>query len=83
MRTWVGQAFASANPVRVGSRFPLIPAHSASKTRVNALMPGIQSRVLGIYDLGPRNGVPAMRASRGAPRGDERMLHGSTQPDRL
>ena len=25
--------------------------------------------------LGPRNGVPATRASRGAPRGDERMLH--------
>jgi hypothetical protein len=60
MRTWAGQAFASANPVRVGPRFPLIPAQA-----------GIQSRALGTYHLGPRF------------RGDERMLHGSTQPDRL
>src|SRR5262249_59386738 len=53
---------------------PFIPAHSASKTRVNALMLGIQGPQSVI--LGPRNGVPATRASRGAPRGDERMLHG-------
>src|SRR5262249_58545232 len=32
-----------ANPVRVDAPLPLIPAHSASKTRVNALMLGIQS----------------------------------------
>jgi hypothetical protein len=25
--------------------------------------------------MGPRNGVPATQASRGAPRGDELMLH--------
>src|SRR5262249_57227406 len=49
------------------SQTPLIPAHSASKTRVNALLLGIQGQ-----GLGPRNGVPATRASRGAPRGDER-----------
>src|SRR5438445_787022 len=40
---------------------PLIPAHSASKTRVNALMLGIHNRLLGICDLGPHFG------------GDERM----------
>src|SRR5215813_3655288 len=49
---------------------PLIPAHSASQTRVNALLPGIQTPRSAA--LGPRNGVPATRASRGAPRGDER-----------
>ena len=41
---------------------PFIPAHSASKTRVNALVLGIQCPA-----LGPRNGVPATRASRGRP----------------
>src|SRR5262249_30353742 len=58
---------ASRKPCRSRSKPPLIPAHSASKTRVNALMPGIQGQ-----RLGPRNGVPATRALRGAPRGDER-----------
>src|SRR5215469_6672942 len=59
----------------------LIPAHSASLrafapvfeglwTRVNALMLGIQGPRTGA--LGPRNGIPATRASRGAPREDER-----------
>src|SRR5262245_63324684 len=40
----------------------------------NALMAGIQG--LRSAALGPRNGVPPTRASRGAPRGDERMLQG-------
>src|SRR5499433_3240179 len=52
---------------RPHTKTPLIPARSASKTRVNALMAGIQGQ-----RLGPRNGVPATRASRDAPRGDER-----------
>jgi hypothetical protein len=39
-------------------------------------MLGIQNRLLSIRDLGPRNGVPATQASRGAPRGDERILRG-------
>src|SRR5262249_62180422 len=73
---------------RLSSTLPLlIPAHSASKTRVNALMLGIQPSTL---LLGPRNGVPATRASRGAPRGDERRRHSASpkhalpvQPQRL
>ena len=50
-----GQAFVIAGPL------PFIPAHSASKTRVSALMLGIQSQAFEL--LGPRF------------RGDERMLH--------
>src|SRR5262249_46172398 len=50
-----GLDFAQASP-------PLIPAHSASKTRVNALMAGIQSI---IENLGPRL------------RGDERRVQES------
>jgi len=42
---------------------PLIPAHSASKTRVNALMLEIQSCLHAIGNLGPRF------------RGDKRPLH--------
>src|SRR5262252_7118812 len=51
---------------RIGAEapLPLIPAHSASKTRVNALMLGIQNCLLSIRDLGPRF------------RGDERIMHG-------
>src|SRR5262249_58223667 len=60
------------------SKTPLIPAHSASLraftpvfdglwTRVNPLMAGIQGQA-----LGPRNGGPPTRASRGGPRGGER-----------
>src|SRR5258707_227287 len=67
-----GQAAAPPARARRKSRraIPFIPAHSASKTRVDALMPGIQEpRSVAV---GPRNGVPATRASRGAPRGDER-----------
>src|SRR5260370_10787232 len=41
-------------------------------TRVNALM-----AQCGLQRLGPRNGVPATRASRGARRGDGRTLSGA------
>src|SRR5439155_16226869 len=72
-------AMAARAPVKCRDVLPLIPAHSASLraftpvfdglwTRVNALMAGIQGE-----GLGPRNEVPATRASRGAPRGDERQ----------
>src|ERR1700757_3121913 len=37
--------------------------------------PGFRWRSSGLRSLGPRNGVPATRASRGAPRGDERISH--------
>src|SRR5262245_18552155 len=71
-----------------GPSSPFVPAHSASKTRVNALMPGIQGPQAAA--LGPRNGVPARRSaseprvnalllSRGAPRGDERNEGSSPQ----
>src|SRR6516225_5692966 len=78
-----------------GASVPLIPAHSASLraftpvfdglwTRVNALMLGIPSRVLGLWV--PATGSPRRHkrgyarlrramASRGAPRGDERMFY--------
>jgi hypothetical protein len=41
----------------------VVPAHSASKTRVNALMLGTHIPETVIMD--PRNGVPATRTSRG------------------
>jgi hypothetical protein len=52
----------------------VVPAHSASKTRVNALMLGTHIPETVIMD--PRNGVPAARTSRGAPRGDDRIRIG-------
>src|SRR5262249_49991065 len=62
-----------APPPRVMSyriRFiTVVPAHSASKTRVNALTLGIHNHRL--WNMGPRYGVPATLASRGAPRGDD------------
>jgi len=50
-------------------RGTVVPAHSVSKTRVNALMLG--THIPEAVVMGPRNGVPATRASRGAPRGDD------------
>src|SRR5258706_12726086 len=47
---------------------PFIPAHSASKTRVNALMLGIRRPALGP----PATGSPRRERRGGAPRGDER-----------
>ncbi|HEX4828419.1 MAG TPA: hypothetical protein VFV12_09340, partial [Xanthobacteraceae bacterium] len=57
-----------------------VPAHSASLraftpvfdglwTRVNALVLG--THIPEAVVMGPRNGVPATRASRGAPHGDD------------
>ena len=46
-----------------GALRPLIPAQA-----------GIQDGLLGICDLGPRNGVPIAQARWGAPRGDERRF---------
>src|SRR5262249_6808967 len=74
LRYWAASQFNETQR----SQTPFIPAHSASLraftpvfdglwTRVNALMLGIQGQ-----GLGPRNGVPATLASRGAPRGDKR-----------
>jgi hypothetical protein len=45
-RAMWGQAFVIAGPL------PFIPAHSASKTRVNALMLGIQSQAFELRDSG-------------------------------
>src|SRR5215475_12161560 len=56
-------AAGQANAIRVeATPLPFIPAHSASKTRVNALILGIHSRLIATPDLGPRF------------RGDERTL---------
>src|SRR5262245_64398067 len=74
LRYWAASQFNETQR----SQTPFIPAHSASLraftpvfdglcTRVNALMLGIQGQ-----GLGPRNGVPATLASRGAPRGGKR-----------
>ena len=60
----------------------VVPAHSASLraftpvfdglwTRVNALV--LRTHIPEAVVMGPRNGVPATLASRGAPRGDDRI----------
>src|SRR5262249_62397541 len=58
-----------ANLVPVYAPLPLIPAHSASKTRVNALMAGIQW-ARAVRGLGsPHRGPPTQAAAGGPPRG--------------
>src|SRR3989442_4889491 len=55
------------------NKTPLIPAHSTSKTRVNALMAGIQRRPL----RSPHRSPPPERGGGGAPGAsgrDERLL---------
>jgi len=70
-------------PAHSASLRAFTPVFDGLWTRVNALLLGIQGQGLGL-----RNGVPATHSvsqtrvnalllSRGAPRGDERMLHGS------
>src|SRR5499427_613793 len=69
-------------PAHSASLRAFTPVFDGLWTRVNALLLGIQGQGLGL-----RNGVPATHSvsqtrvnalllSRGAPRGDERMLHG-------
>src|SRR5262249_7902935 len=70
---------AKPRPLRI-TLPAVVPAHSASLraftpvfdglwTRVNALMLG--THIPEPVVMGPRNGVPATPASRGAPRGDD------------